>query len=228
LSKYLYCDQTVASNIAIPELLSADHEKVGLFFDLQALKKQIAHFRWSHHWFSPDGKKLLSYCLHDCKHWLQFLGLADFLISADAKKISCYPLSEVPEETIRHLLLDQVLPRCLAHQGKVLLHASAVRLEQGLLLFIGESGAGKSTLAGNFHQFGMPAVSDDCVWLRESKVEIEAVPTYGGLRFGKIRWKSCLARSKRPIRWRIIPPKSGCRSKRMISRRIAKGFLCWP
>jgi energy-coupling factor transporter ATP-binding protein EcfA2 len=63
-----------------------------------------------------------------------------------------------------------------------MLHASAVRLEQGLILFIGESGAGKSTLAGNFHQVGIPAVSDDCVWIKEGEECLEAVPSYGGLR----------------------------------------------
>ena len=63
-----------------------------------------------------------------------------------------------------------------------MLHASAVRLEQGLILFIGDSGAGKSTLAGNFHQMGNPVISDDCVWIKEDKNQIVAVPSYGGLR----------------------------------------------
>ena len=97
-------------------------------------------------------------------------------------EVSCYPRPEISHVTIRHLYLDQVLPRCLAHQGKIILHASAVRTEQGLILFIGESGAGKSTLAGNFHQAGISAVSDDCVWLKENGHEIVAIPSYGGLR----------------------------------------------
>jgi energy-coupling factor transporter ATP-binding protein EcfA2 len=63
-----------------------------------------------------------------------------------------------------------------------MLHASAVRLDEGLLLFIGDSGAGKSTLAGNFHQMGNPAISDDCVWIKEGRNQIVAVPSYDGLR----------------------------------------------
>lgn len=137
---------------------------------------------WSHHWLSPGGETLLSYGRQDPYQWLRFRGLADFRISANTKEICCYPLPRVPQETIRHLLLDQVLPRCLAHQGKIMLHASAVRLEQGLLLFIGDSGAGKSTLAGSFHQAGDSAISDDCVWIKESKDQIIALPSYGGLR----------------------------------------------
>jgi hypothetical protein len=113
---------------------------------------------------------------------LQFPNLADFQISSNTKEIICYPIPETPQETIRHLLLDQVLPRCLAHQGRIMVHASAVRLEQGLILFLGDSGVGKSTIAGNFHQAGNPMVSDDCLMLKMGKTGIKAIPTYGGLR----------------------------------------------
>jgi hypothetical protein len=63
-----------------------------------------------------------------------------------------------------------------------MLHASAVKLEDGVLLFLGDSGAGKSTLAGNFHQAGNPVLSDDCLWIKDSADQIKAIPTYGGLR----------------------------------------------
>ena len=125
---------------------------------------------------------MLAYGRQDSYHWLRFPGFADFCISANAREISCHPLPGIPSETLRHLLLDQVLPRCLAHQGKIMVYASAVQFEQGLLLFIGDSGAGKSTLAGNFHRAGQPAVSDDCLWVKEDKDRIVAVPSYGGLR----------------------------------------------
>jgi hypothetical protein len=63
-----------------------------------------------------------------------------------------------------------------------MLHGSAVCLEGGLILFIGDSGSGKSTLAGSFHQAGHWALSDDCVWLKEMDQQVVAVPSYGGLR----------------------------------------------
>lgn len=63
-----------------------------------------------------------------------------------------------------------------------MLHASAVMVERGLILFLGDSGAGKSTLAGNFHQAGNPALSDDCIWIKESNEQLVAIPSYGGLR----------------------------------------------
>jgi energy-coupling factor transporter ATP-binding protein EcfA2 len=172
----------MVSNITIPELPGSDTDNPGLIFKLKSAQQQSKDHLWSHHWLSPSGEKLISYGKQDSYHWLRFPALADFSISANLKEIFCYPLAEIPQETIRHLLLDQVLPRCLAHQGKIMLHASGVQLEQGLLLFIGESGAGKSTLAGNFHQVGNPAISDDCLWVKETEGEIVAIPSYGGLR----------------------------------------------
>lgn len=182
MSIYLYCGQTVVSNIAIPELSQSNNSKTGLLFSLETPKKQLSKPLWLHHWLSPSGEILLSYRKQDSYHWLRFPGLADFRLSANAKEIFCYPLPQISQETILHLLLDQVLPRCLAHQGKIMLHSSAAQLEQGLLLFIGDSGSGKSTLAGDFHQAGNPALSDDCVWIKESEDQIRAVPSYGGLR----------------------------------------------
>jgi len=178
----LYCGQPVTSTIPIPELSPTNRAGKGIFFCLKDAREQLPEHQWTHSWTTPNGEKVLAHRRQGELHWLRFPELADFRISENARDIACYPLAEIPPETIRHLLLDQVLPRCLAHQGKLILHASAVWLDQGLLLFIGSSGAGKSTLAGNFHQAGHPALADDCVWLKEGRVQPKAVPSYGGLR----------------------------------------------
>lgn len=179
---HLYSNQVMLSNIPIPELPYADSGKASLLFNLESPKKQSTNHVWLHHWSSPYGEKLLSYSIKDKHHWLRFPGLADFEISENAGAISCYPLPKISKRTIKHLLLDQVLPRCMTHQGRVMVHASAVRLEQGLLLFLGDSGTGKSTIAGNFHKLGNAVVSDDCLMLKMEKTGIKAIPTYGGLR----------------------------------------------
>jgi len=138
------------------------------------------------HWFqqslSPSGEILFLYSRQNRYHWLRFPELADFRISLGGKEIICYPQPKIPQVTIQHLLLDQVLPRCFAHQGRLMVHASAVQIGKGLLLIIGDSGVGKSTLAGNFHQAGQLALSDDCIQLKEEDNQILGVPSYGGLR----------------------------------------------
>ena len=151
-------------------------------FTLTNLQQQSTEKKWTYQWLSASGEVLVSYCYQDSYHWLHFPELANFKITSDGNEISCFPLSEIPIETIHHLLLDQVLPRCLAHKGNIVLHASAVNLGVGLVLFLGDSGVGKSTLAGNFHQAGNPVVSDDCIRIVDTTDRIMAVPSYGGLR----------------------------------------------
>ena len=125
---------------------------------------------------------MLSYGRQGSYHLLRFAEVADFQISSNAKEITCYPAQETTHDTIRHLLLDQVLPRCISYQGNIVLHSSAVEFEGGLILLLGDSGTGKSTLAGNFHQVGLAAVSDDCLCLQEVRGQISAIPSYMGLR----------------------------------------------
>ena len=185
---YLYCGMFIASNIIIPELPSVNQNKPGILFSLENAQPQLNNYIWSYHWLTQEGEPAISYREQNGYHWLRFPGIADFCISANAREISCIPQPNLPLETTRHLLLDQVLPRCLAHQGRIMVHASAVQLERGSLVFFGDSGAGKSTLAGNFYQDGTPVISDDCVWIKEEDAAIKAVPNYGGLRL----WKDSL------------------------------------
>jgi hypothetical protein len=168
---------------------------------MQPDEAQAKDLVWTHDWLSSAGEKLVSYARDGSGHCLRFPSLADFRISADAKEVTCLPEPGIPEETLRHLLIDQVLPRCLAHGGELVLHASAVVLRRKALLFIGETHSGKSTLAGSFHQAGYPAVSDDVLLLKDRPGDIRAIPSYGGLRL----WQDSLlflfagSREERPM-----------------------------
>jgi hypothetical protein len=83
---------------------------------------------------------------------------------------------------MRHLLLDQVLPRVLAHMGRLVVHASAVRLGSRCVAFLGESGAGKSTLASSFHATDSSLLADDGLVLSKGDEGVQAIPTYRSLR----------------------------------------------
>lgn len=84
--------------------------------------------------------------------------------------------------TLEHLLVDQVLPRLLAHEGNLLIHASALDINGSCALFMGPSGWGKSTLAGLLQRHGHSVLSDDCVLLDADGERFRAVPTYPSLR----------------------------------------------
>ena len=76
-----------------------------------------------------------------------------------------------------HFLLDQVLPRMLAHQGKLILHAGSVNYRGQAIVILGKSGSGKSTLAASFGQSHASLMGDDAciVSLSKSGARIESV-----------------------------------------------------
>jgi len=182
LISYRYCGLPVQSNIPIPELPRFDTKERGIIFKIRHARPPAEDHVWSQHWFSSTGEGILSYCHQDNFHYLRFPGLADFQISPFSTQIICDPIPKIPRETIRHLLLDHVIPRCFAYQGKLMVHASAVRYEHYLILFVGDSGTGKSTLAGKFHLAGQSIVADDCLWIKGGRESVKAISTYRGLR----------------------------------------------
>ena len=114
---------------------------------------------------------------------MRFPGWADFLVSADGKEIDCtsYPGSSL--QTVRHFFLSHVMPHVLSHRGRLVLHASAVVVEQGALVFLGESGRGKSTLAASFGvQGGALLLADDCLLVKEEQGQLFGTPSYPELR----------------------------------------------
>jgi len=138
--------------------------------------------RWFMNWTLPGGEKWLS-----CANWnggylLRFDELADFSTDRNGTEIICMPRPGIPEDTIQHLLLDQVLPLVVNLRGGEALHASAVLASQGVVAFAGSAGSGKSTVAGSLVKEGFPFVSDDCLTLSNKGLDIYAIPAYPWLR----------------------------------------------
>ena len=141
---------------------------------------------WLHSWHNDNSESILACArVTDGKgvptYLLRFAGLADFAITGTA--IRCHPHPGCEQDSLRHLLLDQVIPRLWAHIGHLVLHASAVQLPDGrVVAFLGKSGRGKSTLAAAMHTRGCRLLSDDSIWLRAVDGRVQLVPGYPGLR----------------------------------------------
>jgi GTPase SAR1 family protein len=84
--------------------------------------------------------------------------------------------------TLEHLLLDLLLPRLLAHDGKLVLHGGMSQNADCALCFVGPSGSGKSTLTGSLAARGYPLMSDDAVVLSPSADGWMAARIYPSLR----------------------------------------------
>ena len=130
----------------------------------------------------PDGNPFLTIARIGDRFLARFTDRADFLVSADGDTIRCIHGPAGSPETIRHLLLDHILPLVLNLRGKEVLHASGAVVHGRAALFAGPSGSGKSTLAAALVRTGCPLLSDDSTVLQESAGRFEAVPAYAGFR----------------------------------------------
>jgi hypothetical protein len=183
--KYKYADIIIRSTsyfgeLSAGELASVDERVIDICLHKSPLNEP-AESAWVHRW--PPERGGMSLALSDEHGFLlRFPDLADFAISTDPRQIGAWPAATTAIATLRHLLLDQVLPRVLAHQGRLVLHAGAVRVGHQAVAFIGGSGSGKSTLSASFHAAGYPLLSDDGLVLSQTKGVTLALPTYQSLR----------------------------------------------
>ena len=92
---------------------------------------------------------------------LNWGGIGTFKIS-DGNRIE-YQNFGADEGTIRLFLLSEIIGIILCQRGLFLLHASAVRIKNEALVFMGIPGAGKSTTATAFGKAGHTVLTDDLV-----------------------------------------------------------------
>ncbi len=129
-------------------------------------------FEWEH-----GGVWLEAGATHD-GYLLRYPDLVDFHLSDVGRRVDAYPHASTPPTTVRHLFLAQVWPVLLSLRGDVVLHASAVRLGDHAVAFVGNTGRGKSTLAASFNRQGYALVTDDILLLDRQGDVVYAVPSY--------------------------------------------------
>jgi hypothetical protein len=139
-------------------------------------------FELAFEWANYDGV-VVCWCERRADDYLLvFPGNASFLVTMDGE-ISCLLHAGSDMQMLRHLLLNQVIPRYLATSGHLVLHASAVTLESGhTVAFLGSSGFGKSTLASSFHRHGAQLIDDDTILLELGEQQVTAIGGFPGIR----------------------------------------------
>lgn len=136
-----------------------------------------------HTWADPDGIATLQLARLAGQLRVSVPESCDFLIDASQRRVEVAAEPDLPASTLEHLLIDQVLPRCLAHDGGLILHAAGVLIDDAAALFLGESGQGKSSLSAALQSLGHSILSDDCLQLETGDDgSTRAWPTYPSLR----------------------------------------------
>ena len=186
-TRYRICGLTLASEIRLPELAEAAGADLAQAPDIRFRLEQAAPGRTLQGcgitvFALPTGEPGLECAREPGGYRLRFPGLADFRVDIRGCEVVCEAPEGTPPATVRHLLLDQVIPRALSLRGVHALHATAVLTPHGICAFAGPAGAGKSTLAASFHLAGHPVLSDDCLVLQEETGAILVTPAYPGVR----------------------------------------------
>jgi hypothetical protein len=170
--------------MAIPELQPVSRAAAGAWtFSLsRASRPSTRRVIWFHHWALPNGRRWLTVGRARQDYVVRFGRQVWFFINPAMREIVAFPYPGVPVRTVRHLLLDQIVPMLLGDADHLVIHASAVAIDGGAVAFIGPSGSGKSTVAAALSRRGCQLVTDDCLVVDLDRRPAHAIPTYAGLR----------------------------------------------
>jgi len=135
-----------------------------------------------HEWAFPDGTLWTQFLRTDVGYMLRFPDMADFEVTANGSAVICWPAPGISADTVQHLYLNQVLPLALSRQFKLVLHASAVEIENFAVAFLGMSGRGKSTLATSFATSGHRFLTDDGLQLEKAEHGYLIQPSHPSIR----------------------------------------------
>jgi len=98
---------------------------------------------------------------------LSYESVGSFLVK-NGDRIICDPLNEeaAQREFFRRLIENELLGLILYQREHLVLHASAVSVDEKAAIFLGPRGAGKSTTAAAFGAEGYSVLEDDVVAIR--------------------------------------------------------------
>ena len=133
-------------------------------------------------WTLPGGKLWASFYRLDGEYLVRFPELVDFTISSSDYGVKAWPVPGVSSQTIEHLFLNQIVPLVLSRQFKLVLHGSAVVLNNTASAFLGLSGSGKSTLAASFATENYQFLTDDGLHLERVNGQYYVLPSHPSIR----------------------------------------------
>lgn len=181
-----YFNYVISSEIALPELtdISGTNALADVVCHVSVDPFEYSRTReWLHHWRAPDQSVTLSFARDEGLLFLHFPGMARFAIGKNGHLVTCHARPSLTSETIRHLLLDQVLPRLFAHFFScTVFHASFVSVDGKGICFLADSGWGKSTIAAGLGAAGHTILTDDCLKIDVRNNCVTGTPAYCGIR----------------------------------------------
>lgn len=161
----------IHSTLPLPELQTLAEVGADVVIEIENLN-----------WSPPETICSGSYFQMTAKEAYLFWERVGAFLVRDGKEIIVDPLPGVEERIIRLPLLGAVLAVLLHQRGFLVLHASAVAINGGVVAFLGEKGQGKSTMAASLYARGHTMMADDVVALdfggTESPIVLPGFPQF--------------------------------------------------
>jgi hypothetical protein len=114
--------------------------------------------------------------------WMHFPGLVSFAFDRESEDVTASAPSTIEREVLIATFHRAVLPMVLQARDTEVLHASGVRVPQGVIAFCARSGTGKSTIAFGLGRRGYRMWADDAVAFAGCVTQIRALPLPFALR----------------------------------------------
>lgn len=185
---YKFFNYQLETDLVFPELTQI--ESAGEIIRVRKGRPGDAEYETVHQWMADGSVEIDCQCAGDVIR-LEFPGMLVAYIDTGCTLILYEPAAAVPEYSIRHLLLDQVLPRLVSALGNLVVHASCVTMGSRTIAFTGKTGSGKSTFAASLVKDGWSVLSDDCLLLRVGN-NVEVQGSYPCLRLDPVVAESVL------------------------------------
>jgi hypothetical protein len=127
-------------------------------------------------WWDSEGTPCAYSYIQDEAYWLRFPGLASYRFNTCTRETVAVPEPPPQLARVREVYWRCVMPMALHVHGLEVLHASGVRLQQGVLGLCAVSGTGKSTLAYALTRRGHTPWTDDALALAPTESSVETIP----------------------------------------------------
>lgn len=168
MNKYWGFGLNIASELEMPELVQLDFEKADIQIKLGKTPLAINT--------TPQFYRSIV-SMSETEYLLKFPNQANYYVY-DGKEIVIEKLEGSDDASVRLFLLSNAMAAILHQRNQILMHASSILTEEGVVLFCGESGAGKSTLVTALLQMNHKVFSDDVCVLKDINNQICVVPSY--------------------------------------------------
>lgn len=148
----------IESEVLIPQFISAENQKAEVSIKYGEVKTRL-----------PNGDGFeRAIQLGDEEIGFYFEQVGSFLVR-NGCEIVVEPYVGAEDELVRLPLIGIVMAALLQQRGKLVLHASAVSVNDKAVVFLGWKGAGKSTTSAMMYGRGHKMISDDIVALENAE-----------------------------------------------------------